>query len=192
MRPTRQRDKNCKTNKKMELSNNWTIGEIVTLPQEEKLLKENGMYHYLFHIGSRYVCIREAVNGQRGILLKVLGKTISDNVKIVSGEPFCRDDCEELFIGYRYRSYPFPMAHQVKEVLDVLHQEPTLLQKLEEANMHLNPNGIFWVADTTRNAFLFKIPQVYDTGTCQLRSVSDDTAYYRISVVYFFRGHLSW
>ena len=47
----------------MELSNNWTIGEIVTLPQEEKLLKENGMYHYLFHIGSRYVCIREAVNG---------------------------------------------------------------------------------------------------------------------------------
>ena len=173
-------------------TNNWTPGEIVTLPRKEKALKNSGVYNYSFYIDSRYICIREVTDGQRGILVRVLGKIYPDRVKLVGGKPFCHDDREELFMGYKYSSYPFPMAHQVKEVLDILHQNPALLQKLEEANMHINPNGKFWVADTTRNAFYIKIPQVYDASTQRLGHVSDDTAYYRISVVYFNRERLSW
>ena len=43
-------------------------------------------------MASRYICIREATAGQRGILLKVLGKTTRENIIMRGGKPFCKDD----------------------------------------------------------------------------------------------------
>ena len=63
---------------------------------------------------------------------------------------------------------------------------------MEDAKMHLNLNGGFWVSETARNAFFLKIPQIYDTRSNQLRVASDDTSYYRITMVYFFKGELIW
>ena len=102
--------------------NNWILGELVNLPHQEKLLKKSGSTSYSRFIGSRYICIREATGGQRGILMKVLGKTDGDRIIMVNGQPFCKDDREELFAGKRYFSYPFPRDNEVMEALDILRQ----------------------------------------------------------------------
>ena len=171
--------------------NNWILGEIAKLPRTENVLK-NGFTSYVHFIASRYICVREATDGQRGILVKVLGKAYGDQVKIVDGKPFGRDDYEELFSGQRYYSYPFPSASEVQEVLDILRGNASLLQKFEDAKMHVNPEGMFWVRETARNAFLKKILQIYDSRNDQLCNPSDDTCYYRITMVYFFKGQLIW
>ena len=177
----------------MKLNENyWNLGEIAKLPRIEKNLKEGDTIFFEQFVVSRYLCIREATDNQQGILLKVLGKANSNEIKVICGEPFCRDDHEEMFEGDRYFSYPFPKANQVKEVLDILRQSPRLLMTLESLKMHINPNSMFWVREIARKAFLFKIPQVYDSHTGQLLSVSNETPYYRISIVYFFNGELIW
>lgn len=172
--------------------NEWSLGEIAKLQREEKPLKQSGLTVYEQFVASRYLCIREATDSQRGILLKVLGKTYSDEIKIIGGQPFSRDDHEQLFDGHRFFSYPFPKVNQVREVLEILKDSPDLQKKMEDAKMHLNPNSGFWVSETARNAFFLKIPQIYDTRSNQLRVASDDTSYYRITMVYFFKGELIW
>ena len=172
--------------------NNWTLGELVTLPREEKPLKKSGSKYYSRYIGSRYICIREATNGQRGILMKVLGKTDGDRIMIVNGEPFSKDDREELFVGKRYFSYPFPTAREVMEALDIISFDQDLQQKFEAASMHINPDSTFWVSDTTRNMLLRKKPQFLDGRDGQLYPARDDGEHYRVTFVYFYKGHLNW
>jgi hypothetical protein len=135
-------------NENMESNkNNWTLGEIATLPKQEKPLKQGGSKAYVHYITSRYICIREATEGQRGILVKVLGKVCGDQVGFVKGEPFCKDDHDELFAGHRYYSFPFPSAKDVREAIDIIRGDQELLQKFEAASMHINPNSTFWVSD---------------------------------------------
>ena len=38
--------------------NNWTPGEIATLPKQEKTLKKSLTNQYVHYIASRYICIR--------------------------------------------------------------------------------------------------------------------------------------
>ena len=172
--------------------NNWNLGELVTLPKQERPLKSGAMTQYGHYIGSRYICIREESEGQRGILLKVLGKVYSDQIKIVDGEPFSKDEGDELFMGHSYLSYPYESLKDVKEVLDILRGNADLLQAFETAKMHINPNSSYWVRETARNKFMLKIPQVYDSREDLLCTASDDTPYYRITMVYFYKGNLSW
>lgn len=54
----------------------WTLGEVALLPRQTSQI--NKKYEYL--ITSRYICIRETSEGQRGILLKVLGKTAREDI----------------------------------------------------------------------------------------------------------------
>jgi hypothetical protein len=172
--------------------NYWTLGEIATLPKQERPLKQSGSTTYVQYITSRYVCIREATDRQRGILVKVLGKAYSDQVGIVNGEPFSKDDHDELFVGHRYYSFPFPQAKDVKEVLDIIEDNQDLLQKFQAASMHINPNSTFWVSDTVRNMFFLKKPQILSGHDGQLCPPSDDDNHYRLSIVYFFKGSLIW
>ena len=80
----------------MKLNENcWNLGEIAKLPRVEKNLKEGDTIFYEQFVVSRYLCIREATDNQQGILLKVLGKAYSNEIKVICGEPFCRDDHEE-------------------------------------------------------------------------------------------------
>ena len=171
--------------------NNWKVGEIANLPRTEKMLKGDST-GYVHYIGSRYICIREATETQRGILMKVLGKAYRDQMKMVGGKPFGKDDHDDLFEEQRYYSYPFPTANEVKEVLDILRGNHSLLQKFEEAKMHVNPDGMFWVSETARKAILKKIPQVYSGRDGQFHNPSNDTNYYRITMVYFHKGQLTW
>ena len=61
-------------------TNNWKIGEVVSLPRAEKLLKKGFSASYETFIASRYICIREATDKQQGVLVKVLGKAAFDTV----------------------------------------------------------------------------------------------------------------
>lgn len=172
--------------------NNWSLGEIATLPLKEKLLKKGWMKSYSHYITSHYICIREATNGQRGILMKVLGKTDGDRIMIVNGEPFCKDNCEELFVGKRYFSYPFPKASAVMEALDIIRYDQNLQQKFEAASMHINPDSTFWVSDTTRNMLMQKKTQFLGGRDGQLYPACDDGKHYRVTFIYFYKGSLNW
>lgn len=172
--------------------NNWTLGELVNLPRQEKLLKKSGSTYYSRHIASRYICIREATEGQRGILMKVLGKSDGDRIIMVNGEPFSKDDREELFAGVRYFSYPFPRVTDVMEALDIIRWNHDLLRKFEEASMHVNPDSTFWVSDTVRNMLLRRKPQFLGGRDGQLYPASDDGEHYRVTFVYFYKGSLNW
>lgn len=171
--------------------NNWTLGEIVNLPRQEKGLK-SGSTSYVHYIASRYICIREATEGQRGILVKVLGKFFGSQVKIVNGKPFCKDDHMQTFDGDRFYSYPFPSAREVQEVLEILKWNQDLVNKFEDASMHVNPDSTFWISDTTRNMLFLKKLQVLSARDGQICPANDDGQYYRLSVVYFYKGSLVW
>ena len=171
---------------------NWALGEIATLPREEKLLKESGVKSYSRYISARYICIREATHEQRGILMKVLGKIDGDRIMIVKGEPFSKDDREELFVGLRYFSYPFPTASAVMEALDIIRHDHDLQQKFVAASMHINPDSTFWVSDTTRNMLMQKKPQFLGGRDGQLYPAHDHSKHYRVTFVYFCKGSLYW
>ena len=172
--------------------NNWTLGEVITLKRTQRTLKESGSTSYAQYISSRYICIREDHDGQNGILVKVLGKAYSGQIGMVNGQPFCKDDHEELFAGHRYCSYPFPSVKEVQEVLDIIRDDKSLLQKFEAASMHINPNSTFWVRDTSRNMLFMRKPQFFGGRNGQLYSARDDDYHYRLSIVYFSNGSLIW
>ena len=117
--------------------NNWKVGELVNLPRTEKLLKKSGTTQYERLTGSHYLCIREANDKQRGILVKVLGRCQPEYVTVVDGRPFTKDDREEAFGGLRYFSYPYPSVKDVKTVVDILDNNPTLLKYFEDGDKRM-------------------------------------------------------
>ena len=172
--------------------NRWHFGEIVTLPRTEKLLKKSGSTSYEHLIGSRYICVREESEGERGILVKILGKFPSEHVFTVCGKAFSKDDREELFVGVRYFSYPFPLVKDVREVLEILASKPSLVNIFDEASMHINIRSKFWVNKTERHLLVMKKPQCYDAYSEQILTPSEDDMPYRLTMVYFYKGNLSW
>lgn len=173
---------------------NWTVGEIVRLPISKRLLATGNNATYQQIIESRYICIREADNGQRGILVKVLGKASGNYAIIIKGQPFWKDDEDELLYGTIYYSYPVPSAKELKEVLDTVRGNESLLRKFEDARMHLNPDSTFWVNKTKRSMLFLKKLQYLNGGDGQLYSAaSDANLHYRVSIVYFDKdGEITW
>lgn len=173
-------------------TNNWSVGELVRLERQERDVKTSGSTAYRHYVASRYICIREETKDKSGILVKVLGKAFADQLLMVDGRPFCKDDVDERFTDNLYFSYPFPLTKDVREVVGILREDSTLVERLEEEKMHINPNSTFWVADTLRNRLFMKRPQVYSAREDQLHPASVDVAHYRLSIVYFAKGQLSW
>lgn len=164
--------------------NNWRLGESVSLSWNEKLMKKSGKKSYAYYAVSRYICIREATDGQSGILVKVLGRTPREHIILVNGEPFCKDEGEDLLKGRRYFSYPFPTVSALKEVLEIVGSNPGLLERFEEESMHINPASTFWVRETASH-LLRKEPQYYDASSNAVNRATDNTAHYRLTIAYF-------
>ena len=165
----------------------WRIGELVTLRQSTTLLKKRGKKSYSSVMSSQFVCVREATEGQHGILVKVLNQVQRDRILLVSGKPFCKDERDELFVGKHYYSYPFPQSDELKKVLDIIRSDTGIQQKLMENGMSINPNDTFWVNDT-KSLFLGlkRSPQYYDPSTdCLATAKSLDERHQRITVAYF-------
>lgn len=163
---------------------NWRLGELVSLGWNYKVIKKNGDIFYAYYAASHYICIREATNGQCGILVKVLGKIPMDRIMLVNGEPFCKDEREELFMGKRYYSYPFPTLNALKEVLEIISSNEALQGRFKTASMRLNPASSFWVRETA-GTFLKKKLQYYNATSGQLCKGNDDATHYRLSIAYF-------
>ena len=164
--------------------NDWRLGELASLSWNEKLIKKSGNKSYAYYAVSRYICIREATDEQSGILVKVLGRTPGEHIIFVNGEPFCKDEGEDLLKGRRYYSYPFPTVSALKEVLEIVGSNPGLKERFEEESMHVNPASTFWVRETA-GSFLSKKPQYYDATSGMLCKATDDTAHYRLTIAYF-------
>lgn len=172
--------------------NNWRLGEIVTIPRTGALLKRSGAITYEWLIGSRYICIREATESNRGILAKVLGQFTPKYIHLVDGQPFSKNDIENLIDGTRYLSYPFPSVKDVREALDIVRSNPGLLQRFGEASMYFDTQSRFWVRETTSRLVVIKKPQCYDASSGSVRIASDSDAPYRLTLAYFYKGELTW
>ena len=163
---------------------NWRLGELVSLKWNYKLIKKDGQKSYAYYAVSGYICVREATEGQCGILVKVLGKISKEHIMFVNGEPYCKDEREDLFKGKCYYSYPFPTVDALKEVLEIVGSNETLRNRFEAESMTLNPVSSFWVRETA-GKFLTKKPQYYDASSGQVRKATDNAAHYRLSIAYF-------
>ena len=171
----------------------WSVGEIVTLPKAERPLKKSGSRTFKRYVNSRYICIREASEHQNGILLKVLGKAMADDIAMVGHEPFSKDYSEDLFESTTYFSYPFPTAYGIKEVLDIFRSNPSLIDTFENASMHFNPKSRFWVKETSSRLIFKKKPRYYDVRSDKLGNATEDVIAYRLTVVYFNQSlELTW
>jgi len=164
---------------------NWNAGEIATLGRKEMELKKRGNKSFASLIWSQYICVREATKERPGILVKVLGKTFKENIMLVNGEPFCKDDRDDLFVGRRYSSYPFPKVSTLKEVLNIIRSNKSIMDKFEEQSMHINPDSTFWVRETANRLMLCKKPQYYDASSGKLFKAKSDSAPYRLTIAYF-------
>ena len=166
--------------------NKWKLGELVALPRTNTQIKE-GRTSYEQMVGSRYICIREASDGEQGILLKVIGKLPQYQIKVIAGEPFCKDDKLEGFESDVYYSYRFPTMAELKEVLGILRENRELLDVFEKASMHINPYSTFWVRETVSKLYFLKNLQYYDSKKdVVLPSTGDDREInYRITIAYF-------
>lgn len=167
--------------------NEWSVGELVTLNWTRTLLIKEGKMSYSYMIDSSYFCIREATESQQGILIKSLGKTKQNNIMLVRGKPFCKDDFDDMFLNKHYFSFSFPMADELKEVLDILRSDIDIQQKLLDNIMVINPNGTFWVNDTKSQFLGLKRKlQYYDSPTDSLVTAnSQSERHQRITIVYF-------
>ena len=170
-------------------TDNWRLGELVSLKWNDELIKKDGQKSYAYYAVSGYICVREATDGQCGILLKVLGKTSKKLIIIVNGEPFCKDEREDLFKGMRYYSYPFPTASALKEVLEIVGSDEVLKERLKAESMSFNPLSTFWIRETAGN-LLSKKPQYYDATSGQLCKATDDTPHYRLTIAYFNKDNM--
>lgn len=174
------------------ITSNWKTGDIVTLQRIDKMLKKNSTTAYKELVSSRYVCIREASNNQRGILVKVLGKIPARYLNIVDGKPFVKDDTEELFYDTNYYSFPFPKAIEIEEVLSIIRHNPELLNVFESISMHIDTEATFWVRETTRNMLFMKQLQFFDASQGLTCVAKENKAHYRLSIVYYYNSELVW
>lgn len=170
-----------------ETTTEWKTGEVVTIRRNSTLLKRSGTKLYSSIASSDYLCVREAAKGQRGILVKGLGKVRRERIMLVSGQPFIKDEREELFAGKHYYGYPFPTVDELKEVLDIVRSDMDIQQQLIDNGMFFYPEGTFWVSDTKSLFFgLKREPQYYDPSTNFLATAkSHDEHHQRITIAYF-------
>ena len=169
--------------------NNWKVGEIVSFPWTSTTIKTRGKTFYKHFYGSRFICIQEAKEEHRGILVKVLGKTSPQDIIMVGGEPFCKDERDELITGKSYFSFRFPTFNDLTEVLAIIRENPKLMSVFDKAAMHFNPDSTFWVRESTRK-LLLKKPQIYDSHNGSLCIASDNTSHYRLTLLYFYKEKL--
>ena len=169
--------------------NNWNLGKIVFPPTTATLLKKRNKKEYKRFINLQYICVREATESQCGILVKVLGKTKADNITFVCGQPFCNDDVFMLFEGQVISSYSFPTVAELREVLNIIRSNPSLLSQFEAVSMQFDPNSIFWVNKTGFHLPFTKKPRCYDASTNRLCKAPKDSEPYRLTMAYFNTKH---
>jgi hypothetical protein len=171
----------------MELKNKqWKLGEVVTLPRTSQPLRHSGQKAYEFQIESEYVCVREAIGSQRGMLVKMMGRVPEKDIKTVAGQPFCNDHQEEVNGKQVIYSYPVPTTEELKEVLQLVRDNDVLWHQLCDASMHINPNGTFWVRETGRKMLVKKKPKYYDPKVDLTEIAADaEELHRRLTIVYF-------
>ncbi len=176
-----------------QTTNDWGLGEIVTLPRQSTKISNNGIYTFDHLIDSKYVCVRPAIDGrQRGILVKILGKCPISDILVKRGEPFCKDDKIEGFNFDQYYSFRFPTVQEVQELLDIVRDNPSLKDAFSQATMRMNPESTFWVREVATKLAILKKPQYYNAKTGELGLGRSGELHYRVTIVYFDSTEVSW
>ncbi len=174
-------------------TNDWSLGEIVTLSRQSSEVSKDGFRTYDHFVDSKYVCVRPAIEGrQRGMLVKILGKCPVSDIFVKSGEPFCKDDKIEGFNFDQYYSFRFPTVQELQELLDIVREHPTLKDAFSQVSMRMNPESSFWVRDVAKKLVFLKKPQYYDAKTGTLALGRADELHYRVTIVYFDSSEISW
>lgn len=174
------------------ITSKWKTGDIVTLQRAEKTLKTTDNSFFKEFVNSRYVCVREASKGERGILVKVLGKAPVSSLEIIEDRPFAKDGIDQMFDNVNYYSYPFAKAIEIEEVLSIIRHNQGLLNVFESISMHIDTEATFWVRETTRNMLFMKQLQYFDASQSLICVAKENEAHYRLSIVYYYNSELVW
>lgn len=174
------------------MTTNWKTGEIVTLQLSDKTLQKDETTIYKEFVSLRYVCIREASNDKRGILVKVLGKIPAMNLEIVGDTPFVKDDVKQHLYDTYYYSFPFPKAIEIEEALSIIRHHQELIGKFKSISMNIDTEASFWVRETARNLLFMKQLQYFDANSCLTCTAKENDAHYRLSIVYYQNSELFW
>jgi len=170
---------------------NWSLGEVANIKEDSSCVSKSVITSYEHMISSRYVCVREATDSAQGILVKVVGKVPSDNILFKGGEPFVKDLKVEGFSRDIYSSYRFPSVADLKLVLGIIRDNPMLIEKFEQAKMHINPNSTFWVREIDRKLLIMNSLQYFDARSGQLLPHEQEGEIrYRLSIVHFTKSKL--
>ncbi len=165
---------------------NWSVGEVANIKEDSSCVSKRVITSYEHMISSRYVCVREVTDSVAGVLVKVVGKVPSDNIIFKGGEPFVKDLKVEGFSRDIYSSYRFPTLDDLKLVLGIIRDNPMLIEKFEQARMHINPNSTFWVREIERKLLIMNSLQYFDARTGQLLVHHDNNEIrYRLSIAFF-------
>lgn len=168
---------------------NWKLGEVVSLSRKTKTIKKSGVTSYGYIHSSRYVCIREATDREAGILVKVMGRYSTQDIRIVGGQPFCKDDHDELFESNSYLTFPFPTADELREALGIIDANPDVMQGFRQASMHLNLQGKLWVRDTERRLLVMRKALCLDAPSGLVAPPSPNDEPYRLTLAFFDSEH---
>lgn len=169
------------------LTGRWSLGEFVKVPHYTETIgkKDGKKYKHLWE--RRYICVREATEGQQGILIKVLDRATSVQLQLMGGEPFYRDGKVVNKDRRNYYGFQFPKLEELKVVLDLLKQNELVTMKLREKWSHFDLTGLFWIRELKSRFFGFqKKPQYYDNKTKQVAvGKGGNKRIQRISIIYF-------
>lgn len=171
---------------KIEEIKNSKKGELVEMTNQTTFTKKEGLKKYSYFTDSHYVCVRERRVNLSGILVKMLGRCAAVDMKMVNGEPFCKDDKEEGFYDDHYFSYRFPSESELREVLAIIRDDDELRQQLKEAKMSINPDDVFWTRETKRSMLGTRKPCLFDSSADKLSTPENNFKYYtRLTIAYF-------
>ena len=178
------------TNNVDDNENNWRKGDVVVFPWKSRRFVREDSKSFHFYFSSTFVCIREADDKHRGILLRVLERTSKSDLLIVGNELYRKDERNNSVDRKRYYGFRFPSTKSLKTALEILRKEPELMSLLQQESMSFHLDSKFWVREPGRRLFFLKTPQYYDSRTDTLHCAEDGASYRRLTMVYFQKGNL--
>ncbi|MBR1542933.1 MAG: hypothetical protein IJ628_10040 [Bacteroidaceae bacterium] len=167
----------------------WRVGDKVSLPYSEDTILEMNYKVFKYELPNECLCLREPDNEKPGILIKVMPKCPAEELQVVNGKAFFKDNKSSGFSSDIYSCYPFPSASEVKDVLGYIQNNEAAKALLSNQKIHLDPSRTYWIEDICSSRFFFKRRfQYYDPKTDDVAAAKvGSDVHHRLFIAYFTR-----
>ena len=168
------------------LKGSWAVGEKVILPYTEDTVKEESYKVFKYELPNECLCLREPNDDKYGILIKVLPKCPAEELHIVNGKAFFKDNKSAGFSKDVYSCYPFPTSSEVEDVLEYIQNDKAAKKLLSNRKIHIDPSQTYWIEETASSVFFKRRFQYYDPKTKGVATAKRDSeVHHRLFIAYF-------